>query len=93
MKWIKTLLFFSFMACLAQQVYAQANPCIYTLDLKDQLGDGWNGAQLEVRINAKATVYTLTNGSAARHFLTLNNAFGTSRKILDNMKMLLTYVK
>lgn len=73
MKWIKTLLFFSFMACLAQQVYAQANPCIYTLDLKDQLGDGWNGAQLEVRINAKATVYTLTNGSTARHYLTLNN--------------------
>jgi len=73
MKWIKTLLFFSFMACLAQQVYAQANPCIYTLNLKDQLGDGWNGAKLEVRINAKATAYTLNTGSEARYYLSLNN--------------------
>ena len=46
MKWIKALLFLFSLTCLAQQVYAQANPCVYTLDLNDQLGDGWNGAQL-----------------------------------------------
>lgn len=73
MKWIKTLLFFWFMACLVQEVYAQVNPCIYTLNLKDQLGDGWNGAQLEVRVNAKATVYALTTGSEARHYISLND--------------------
>lgn len=73
MKWIKTLLFFWFMACLTQQVYAQANPCIYTLNLKDQLGDGWNGASLEIRVNATATVYTLTTGSEARHYIRLTD--------------------
>ena len=73
MKWIKALLFLFSLTCLAQQVYAQANPCVYTLDLNDQLGDGWNGAQLEVRINTTATVYTLTNGAQARHYLALNN--------------------
>jgi hypothetical protein len=73
MKWIKALLFLSFLTCLAQQVYAQATPCVYTLDLNDLLGDGWNGSQLEVRINNTATTYTITNGSKARHYLTLNN--------------------
>ncbi len=50
---------------------AQA-PCIYTLDLFDSEGDGWNGASLEVTINDSFEVYTLPDGSFERIFLNMN---------------------
>jgi hypothetical protein len=73
MKWAKTILVFGSLIFSAVQLLAQGSPCVYTLDLKDQLGDGWNGASLEVRIGTRSTVYGLSIGLGARHYLTINN--------------------
>ncbi|MCB0642219.1 MAG: fibronectin type III domain-containing protein, partial [Phaeodactylibacter sp.] len=35
--------------------------CIYTLDLYDSFGDGWNGSFLGVTVNGTTTTYTLNN--------------------------------
>lgn len=36
---------------------------IYTLNLNDSFGDGWNGAELIVTVDGSATAYTLEDGA------------------------------
>ncbi|MEO8066797.1 MAG: PKD domain-containing protein, partial [Flavobacteriales bacterium] len=38
-------------------------PCVYTLDLFDTFGDGWDGATVTVTVNGVSTVYGLGNGT------------------------------
>jgi hypothetical protein len=54
-------------------IFAQSAPCIYTLELQDSQGDGWNGARLQVRIKGVNTDYTLINGSRQQFLLYFNN--------------------
>lgn len=48
--------------------------CVYTLNLFDSFGDGWNGAQLTVSHNGSSTNFTMTSGSSATYtFTALSN--------------------
>ncbi|MBK7409965.1 MAG: fibronectin type III domain-containing protein [Saprospirales bacterium] len=40
-------------------------PCIYTLNMYDSFGDGWNGSFLTVQSGGNSTNYTFTSGSFA----------------------------
>lgn len=40
-------------------------PCIYTLNLYDSFGDGWNGSSLTVQSGSSSTNYTFTTGTFA----------------------------
>lgn len=59
-----------------------APPCVYTLNLLDAQGDGWNGANLQVRINSTSTNYTLSSGSTGQFLLTLNNNDSLTLRLL-----------
>ena len=37
--------------------------CIYTVNLFDSFGDGWNGSELTITINGEATIYTIDDGT------------------------------
>jgi hypothetical protein len=52
---------------------AQGLPCIYTLELKDAFGQGWNGAVLEVQINGRSTAYSPDFGAQKRFFISVFN--------------------
>ncbi len=52
---------------------AQGLPCIYTLELKDEFGQGWGGAVLEVQINGRATAYSPGFGAQKRFFINVFN--------------------
>ncbi len=54
-------------------VLAQSIPCVYTLELKDDFGQGWNGAALEVVINGRATSYSPDGMSQKRFFISVFN--------------------
>ncbi len=56
-------------------------PCVYTLELYDSFGDGWNGAQLEVDINGDVQTYTLVAGDF--------NSF--TLDVLDGVPIIMTY--
>lgn len=43
----------------------------YTISLNDSYGDGWNGAAISVNIDGTATEYTLEDGSAITHVVTV----------------------
>ncbi len=74
MQRVKALLLVLFMIGLSSwAVSAQTAPCVYTLELQDTQGDGWNGARLQVRVNGVNTDYTLTNGSRQQFLLYFNN--------------------
>jgi hypothetical protein len=45
--------------------------CIYTLNLYDSFGDGWNNANLTVDHNGATNVYTFTSGNFATFTLTV----------------------
>lgn len=48
--------------------------CYYTFEFFDGFGDGWNGAQLDVKHNGVTTEYTMEDGdSVAVQFAALNN--------------------
>ena len=65
---LNLLSFALFMPAIAQ---AQSSPCLYRLELTDTRGDGWNGAQLQVRINGNPHVYTLLDGDTTSYYLSL----------------------
>ena len=50
---------------------AQETPCIYRLELSDAMGDGWNGARLEIDVNAQTTSYSMLDGSSDRFYIPL----------------------
>lgn len=50
---------------------AQDSPCIYRLELMDNLGDGWNGASLTVHINEQVRDFTLRRGDSSSIYLPL----------------------
>lgn len=54
-------------------VLAQGIPCVFTLDLKDNNGQGWSGAALEVMVNGRATSYSPDSGPQRRFFIKVNN--------------------
>ena len=71
----KHLLFclLSFALLFPQMARAQSSPCIYRLELTDAMGDGWNGAQLQVLINGELDVYTLLDGDSTSYYLALQS--------------------
>jgi hypothetical protein len=50
---------------------AQTAPCLYRLELLDQAGNGWNGAQLQVAVNGQIDLFTLLNGDSISYYLPL----------------------
>jgi hypothetical protein len=44
---------------------------IYTIDMVDSYGDGWNGASVDVTIDGTTTSYTIDDGSTASHTVTV----------------------
>ena len=69
----KLILFalYSIIAYFPASLLAQETPCLYRLELSDAMGDGWNGARLEVNINARTTSYSLLDGSGDRFYIPL----------------------
>lgn len=61
----------------AFSIYAQDIPCEYRLELFDQAGDGWNGANLILTTDGVSTAYTLNNidddGTLANFQITVND--------------------
>lgn len=50
----------AFLACLHLSSFMHAqNVCSYTLRMKDQFSDGWQGGQLTIRTGADSTTYTI----------------------------------
>ena len=69
-------------ACTGQQVQLTgeilntpppAPPCVFTIDLVDTFGDGWNGASIDVIINGVITNYGMATGANASYTFTLND--------------------
>jgi hypothetical protein len=48
-----------------------AVPGIYTIDMVDSYGDGWNGASVDVTVDGTTTSYTIDDGSTASHTFTI----------------------
>jgi hypothetical protein len=48
-------------------------PGIYTIDMIDSYGDGWNGASVDVTVDGTTTSYTITSaqGANASHTFTI----------------------
>lgn len=69
-KTLQTVLF-----CLLFPFYmlGQRVPCIYTLDIKDDFGQGWNGATVEVLVNGRATTYSPDGATKKRFFINVFN--------------------
>jgi len=44
---------------------------IYTIDMIDSYGDGWNGASVDVTIDGTTTSYTIDDGSTASYTVTV----------------------
>ncbi len=67
----KLILFalYSIIAYFPASLLAQEVPCIYRLELSDAMGDGWNGARLEIDVNSQTTEYGILDGSSARFYL------------------------
>ena len=48
-------------------------PCVYTIDLVDTFGDGWNGASVDITVGGVTSNYTMTTGSNASYTFTVND--------------------
>ncbi len=48
-----------------------AVPGIYTIDMIDSYGDGWNGASVDVTVDGTTTQYTIADGATATHTFTI----------------------
>lgn len=48
-----------------------AVPGIYTIDMVDSYGDGWNGASIDVTIDGESTSYTLEDGASGSYEVTI----------------------
>lgn len=48
-----------------------AVPGIYTIDMIDSYGDGWNGASVDVTVDGTTTQYTIDDGATASHTVTI----------------------
>ena len=48
-----------------------AIPGIYTIDMVDSYGDGWNGASVDVTIDGTTSSYTIDDGATATHVVTI----------------------
>ncbi|MCW1953288.1 MAG: hypothetical protein KIH80_003855 [Flavobacteriia bacterium] len=48
-----------------------AVPGIYTIDMIDSYGDGWNGASVDVTVDGTTTSYTIDDGATASHTVTI----------------------
>ena len=59
--------------------------CVYTLELNDTFGDGWNGSFLEVTVNGVTTTYTLDNINDDGSFAVFNI------EVLDGWPVVLEY--
>jgi len=46
-------------------------PGVYTINMNDSYGDGWNGAKITVTIDGVATEYTLASGSSGSEMFTV----------------------
>jgi len=44
---------------------------IYTIDMIDSYGDGWNGASVDVTIDGTTTSYTMADGATITHVVTI----------------------
>ena len=44
---------------------------IYTINMVDSYGDGWNGASIDVTIDGTTTSYTIDDGATATHVVTI----------------------
>jgi gliding motility-associated-like protein len=47
-------------------------PCLFTLNMEDSFGDGWNGASLTLVVNGVPTTQTIATGSSGTYTFTLN---------------------
>ncbi len=45
-----------------------AAPCIYTIDMTDSFGDGWNGGSVDIQVGGVTTNFTLPGGNAGAGF-------------------------
>ncbi len=69
----KIIRFFGIFLFLSTFATALSAQCIYTANLFDSFGDGWNGAELTVIINGDSTAYTFDAGDEfAAEFIVAN---------------------
>ncbi|MBK8655132.1 MAG: T9SS type A sorting domain-containing protein [Haliscomenobacter sp.] len=68
MKWRFVISLLGAFSWLPLFMQAQSIPCIFTLELTDANGQGWQGASLELRIRQKGTIYTLEEGQSTSRF-------------------------
>ncbi|HRH69505.1 MAG TPA: PKD domain-containing protein [Flavobacteriales bacterium] len=57
---------------LSASVSGAPTACIWTLEMNDSWGDGWNGSQMTVNVNGTPTAYTFTTGTQSIVDLPLN---------------------
>ncbi|MEO0338274.1 MAG: hypothetical protein AAF242_03580, partial [Bacteroidota bacterium] len=81
----KLILFalYSIIAYFPGSLLAQETPCLYRLELADAVGDGWNGARLEVGINARTTSYSILDGTSDRFYIPLSDGDQVSIRFIS----------
>lgn len=47
----------------SQQDVSPVPPCLFTLEMNDNAGDGWDGASIDFSVNGSSTNYTVGSGS------------------------------
>jgi len=69
----KITCFFSVLFLIGVSISSLSAQCLYSINLFDSFGDGWNGSELTVIINGVGTTYTIDDGNEFSTDITINN--------------------